>query len=124
MKPIIPPKYDIGFYVTNCTPQLLEALEPWCSRIHVNLTDSDIDAYIYKEQQNTIINLNERINTNEISEIDVYIDGMKFQQNEFNLIMQLPMIIQDSGEVGDFQIGNLRLKINTINEYQNDLIKL
>lgn len=124
MKPIIPPKYDIGFYVTNCTPQLLEALEPWCSRIHVDLTQSDVDAYIYKEQQNTIINLNERINTNEISEIDVYIDGMKFQQNEFNLIMQLPMIIQDSGEVGDFQIGNLRLKINTINEYQNKLIFL
>jgi glycosyltransferase involved in cell wall biosynthesis len=124
MKPIVPPKYDIGFNIINCTPQLLEALEPWCSRINVDLSDSDIDAYIYKEQPNTIIDLSTRINTGKDCEIQVQIDGNKFNQNEFNLMTQLPLIIQDSGSVGEFQIGNLHLKINKMNEYQNKLIFL
>ena len=47
---------------------------------------------------------------------------MRFQQNEFNLMTQLSMIIQDSGEVGEFEIGNLKLIINKMTEYQNDLI--
>ncbi len=34
MKPIVPPKYDIGFIVKNCNLQLLELLEPWCSTLY------------------------------------------------------------------------------------------
>ena len=62
MKPIIPPKYDIGFIVSNCGLPHLEALEPWCSTIYIkdimNLIASE---YIKKEQTNTKFKLQERI---------------------------------------------------------------
>jgi glycosyltransferase involved in cell wall biosynthesis len=124
MKPIVPPKYDIGFKITNCSIELLEALEPWCSRIEVDLPEEIIDRYISIEQPNTQFDLHKKINTGESSEIVVKIDGMSFQQNEFNLLMQLSQIIQDSGSVGEFQIGNLYLNINKMNEYQTELVKL
>ena len=34
MKPIIPPKYDIGIILDNNNMELLHALEPWCSNIY------------------------------------------------------------------------------------------
>lgn len=122
MKPIVPPKYDIGFKITNCSIELLEALEPWCSRMEIDLSEDMINHYVSIEQSNTKFDLHKKINTGKSSEIVIEIDGMRFQQNEFNLMTQLSMIIQDSGEVGEFEIGNLKLIINKMTEYQNDLI--
>lgn len=122
MKPIVPPKYDIGFKITNCSIELLEALEPWCSRMEIDLSEDMINHYVSIEQSNTKFDLHKKINTGKSSEIVIEIDGMRFQQNEFNLMTQLSMIIQDSGEVGEFEIGNLKLIINNMTEYQNDLI--
>ncbi|MAH44046.1 hypothetical protein CL614_10090, partial [archaeon] len=51
--PIIPPKYDICFVVDKCTLEILEALEPWCSKIYVEEPDLNIIDYISKEQKNT-----------------------------------------------------------------------
>jgi glycosyltransferase involved in cell wall biosynthesis len=122
MKPIVPPKYDIEFKITNCSIELLEALEPWCSRMEIDLSEDMINHYVSIEQSNTKFDLHKKINTGKSSEIVIEIDGMRFQQNEFNLMTQLSMIIQDSGEVGEFEIGNLKLIINKMTEYQNDLI--
>jgi hypothetical protein len=63
MKPIVPPKYDIGFKINGGNSQLLEALEPWCSTI-LNLDDEMqviTTHYLDKEQKNTIINLSKKI---------------------------------------------------------------
>ena len=98
MKPIVPPKYDIGFKITNCSIELLEALEPWCSRMEIDLSEDMINHYVSIEQSNTKFDLHKKINTGKSSEIVIEIDGMRFQQNEFNLMTQLSMIIQDSGE--------------------------
>ena len=51
MKPIIPPKYDVGFVVSNCSHTLLYELEPWCSTIY---TDWGTKTYIETEQENTM----------------------------------------------------------------------
>ena len=53
MKPIVPPKYDVGIRINNCSDQLLEVLEPWCNVIY---TDADIDRYISSEQEKTNFN--------------------------------------------------------------------
>ena len=46
--PIISPKYNIGFILKNCTLQLLEVLEPWCSTVYIN--DANGNQYTsYKE---------------------------------------------------------------------------
>lgn len=129
MKPIIPPKYDIGFEITKCNYKLLEILEPWCSDV---LMDDEmhilISYYLDKEQKNTSIDLSKKIKSAPIqtlkNEIIVKIDGSTFNNEDFNIIQTLPDIIKDSGEIGKFQIGNLIVEIKTMNEYQNSLIKL
>lgn len=55
-------------------------------------------------------------------DVIVEIDGNKFTQEDFHIIQQLSAIIQDSGEVGEFELGNLKIKINSLKEYQNELI--
>ena len=129
MKPIIPPKYDIGFQVKGCNSQLLELLEPWCNTVYIDEGNIPtlIKNYIENEQPNTIIDLNERVlpfNSEVSNEIIVKIDASKFIQQDFQIIQQLPQIIKDSGEIGNFELGNLEVSINGTIEYQNDLISL
>lgn len=129
MKPIVPPKYDIGIKVVNCNSQLLEILEPWCSTI---LIDDEIQVltthYLDKEQHNTKIDLSKRIKTIpfDILENDIIIevDGKTFTQEDFQILQQLNEIIKDSGEIGEFILGNLTITIQNMNEYQTSLIHI
>ena len=57
-------------------------------------------------------------------DIIVEVDGNKFTQEDFQYIMQLNEIVKDNGDIGEFELGNLKIKINSLNEYQNDLIKI
>ncbi len=128
MKPIIPPKYDIGFIVKKCNSNLLEALEPWCNTIYIK-DDMQVltTHYLDKEQPNTSFNLNERIkpfDNKKNNEILVTIDGNKFTQQDFEHIQQLPEILKDSGEIGSFELGNLHIDIIQINTYEKKLIKI
>ena len=124
MKPIVPPKYNIGFILKNSTLQLLETLEPWCSTIY---TDGDYITYQKQESLKTSFDLQNRVRILEsakTNEILVTIDGTSFNQQDFQIPNQLPEIIQNSGEIGEFKLGNLKIKINSLNEYQKDLIKI
>jgi len=129
MKPIVPPKYNIGFIIKNCNNELISALEPWCSNIYVDEGNvpTIIKNYMDLEQPNTSFDLNERVkpyDNEKNNEILVEIDGTSFTQQDFQIIQQLPEIIQDSGELGEFKLGNLKITINSLEEYQNDLIKI
>ena len=123
MKPTIPPKYSISIEVTNPQPQLLELLEPWCDLISVNLPQELIESYVSKEQPNTTINLRGKINVNKESEIKIRVNGNLFNQQDYQMIQQIPQIIQQSGTLGEFKLGNLELVIQGMTEYQNNLIK-
>ena len=126
MKPIVPPKYDIGFVIKNCNLNLLEALEPWCTTCYIDGEWVVVKEYSLKEQQNTLYTLEDKIlpyGNSKINEILVEIDGSTFNQQDYSVIQQLSSIIQSSGEVGRFQIGNLILEIIQMNEYQSTLIK-
>jgi glycosyltransferase involved in cell wall biosynthesis len=122
--PIILPKYNIGFVIKNCSTQLLEILEPWCSVIY---TDCDYKEYINKEQSNTTFDLLERIkpyDNEKNTEILISFDGSELNQQNFQLLQQFPDIIKDSGEIGSFELDIFTIDIIQINEYQNDLIYL
>lgn len=124
MDPIVSPKYDIGFIVKNCNPQLLEVLELWCSTIYV---DCSYDDYVKKEQPNTSFDLLERIkpyDNEKQNEILISFDGAQLNQQNFQLLQQLPEIIQESGEIGKFELDIFIIDIIHINEYQNTLIKI
>ena len=122
MKPIVPPKYDIGFIIKNCSIQLLETLEPWCNTTY---TDCDYITYQKQESLKTSFDLQDRVRILEsakTNEILVTIDGTSFNQQDFKIIQQLSEIIQDSGEIGEFKLGNLSIKILELNTYENNLI--
>ena len=129
MKPIIPPKYDIGFIIKNGSMQLLEALEPWCSTVYINdANGNQYTQYVEKEQPNTTIDLLERIkpyDNEKNNEILVTIDGNKFTQQDFRYIQQLPEILADSGEPGFHgELGNIIVEIfEVMNTYEKKLIK-
>tara|TARA_R110000803_G_scaffold210763_1_gene283627 strand:- start:951 stop:2117 length:1167 start_codon:yes stop_codon:yes gene_type:complete len=128
MKPIVPPKYDIGFVVKTCNASLLHALEPWCSNIYIedDMQVLTVD-YFEKEKNNTLYDLSERIkpyDNEKNNEILVRLDAASFNQDDFTIIQQLPEIIKDSGTIGTFQLGNLFVDILQMNEYQSKLIKI
>ena len=127
MKPVIPPKYNIGLIVNNCNESLLHALEPWCDIIYTDQGNIPtlIKDYIKKEQPNTIIDLNQRVlpfDNEKNCEILIDIDGTTFAQEDYKILMKLPEIIKDSGSIGKFELNNLKVKIIHMNEYQNELI--
>jgi len=122
MKPIIPPKYDIGIILNGVN--LLEPLEPWCSTIYVK---GDYSEYIIKEQPNTLYDLKERIkpfDNEKNNEILIEVDQGTFNQQDFQIIQQLPQIIQQQGQPGKFRLGNIVIEIVQMNEYQNNLINI
>ena len=124
MKPIVPPKYDIGFILKNCTLKHLEILEPWCSTIYTN---NDRLNYINSEQPNTSFNLEERVkpfDNEKNNEILIEIDGHTFGNEDFNYIQLMSEILQDSSEIGRFELGNLTIEVVQLNTYENNLIKL
>ena len=57
-------------------------------------------------------------------DIIVEVDGDVFNQDDFNIVQQLNNIIKDNGEIGVFELGNLKITINSMDEYQNNLIKI
>lgn len=124
--PIINPKYDIGIILDNNNKDLLYALEPWCSNIYCGVGIDLRQNYITNEQPNTSFNLSERVlpfNNEKNNEIIITI-GSTFTQQDFQLIQQLPAIIKDSGEIGEFELGNLKIEIFKIENYINELVNL
>ena len=127
MKPIIPPKYNIGLIIKNCNDSLLHALEPWGNTLYIDEGNipSMIDNYITLESPNTGYDLYSRLrpyDNEKNCEILVEIDGQHFTQNDFNNIQRLTQIIQNSGQIGEFKLGNIKVSIIQMNEYQNELI--
>jgi len=125
MKPIVPPKYDIGLVVKNCNYDLLYELEPWCSTIYV---DTFAEGYIEQEQPNTMFDLTKRIysiDAEKTNDIEVRFDATKFTPEQFNLLAQLPEILSNDDEldVGRFDLGIFEITINNLKTYEEELIK-
>ena len=122
MKPIVPHKYDIGIIFKNKDINLFSHLEPWCNTIYVDT--GLLQDYIQVEQENTTINLHDRIkpiDNEKNNEILVTINE-KFEQHDFQYIQQLSEILANSGEKGEFELGNLKIEIFQLNTYEKDLI--
>lgn len=103
-------------------------LKKWGSWIKNNEYHHPILSPVYNKQ--LVIN-NSNSNLEQLKDwfnggedIIVEIDGNTFTQQDFVIIQQLNDIIKDSGSIGEFELGNVRIKINSLKEYQNTLIKI
>ncbi len=103
-------------------------LQKWGSWIKNDEWGHPILSPVYKKCVN-IINSNSQLQEvlqpwfNGGRDIIVDIDGNNFTQQDFYLIQNLNDIVKDSGEIGQFELGNLKITINNITDYSKDLIK-
>jgi glycosyltransferase involved in cell wall biosynthesis len=139
LKPIIPPKYDIGFIIKNPNLQLIEVLEPWCSTVYCRecmIKGSTAAGRVvdYIEQENTSFNLHDKFKLEEddpVNDIIIEIDGNSFTQQDFSYIQKFAEIIANDNQlVGSdglsgpeqFELGNLSISIYKLNTYEKELI--
>jgi len=127
--PILVPKYDIGYVVSNCNLELLSVLELWCDTIYI---EDDMQVltthYLDSEQKNTKFNLNKKIKVIghhlQTNNILIKFDGRQLNKYNYQLLQQLPEIIADSGEIGEFELDIFKITIKDLTQYQDKLITL
>jgi len=137
LKPIIPPKYDIGFIINNSNLQLIEALEPWCSTVYCDEQFVIGRVSDYVENEITSFDLYEKFkpyDNKKQNGILIEIDGTRFNNEDFRHIQNFSKIIASDESLQDelihfsddpeFELGNLKVTINSLKTYENDLIKL
>ena len=135
LKPIIPPKYNIGFILNGNNFNLLNVLEPWCSTIYAD--PYMIQDYIQAEQPNTSFNLHDRVkplDNEKNNEIIVEINGNNFTQQDFAYIQNFAEIIANDDNLKDelihfsddpeFELGNLKVTISSLKTYEKELINI
>ena len=129
LKPIIPPKYDIGFVIENLNNyELLYQLEPWCSNIYGDLPKYMREQFINGEQLDTSFELNERVkkyHDEKSNDILIEFDANKFTQKHMNYITNISEILanDDDLDVGEFELDIFKFTINDTKTYEKDLIK-
>ena len=128
LKPVIPPKYDIGFIVKNCDNNMLNELEPWCSDMYgdwVGHKGFGVNKYIEEEQPNTQFDLSKKlhsIHTEATNDVVVRFDAQKLTPQNFQIIVKMSELLKDSGEVGNMEYDIFEFEIKSLNTYEKDLI--
>ena len=128
MKPIVPPKYNVGFVVENCTSQMLEMLEPWCDNIYgdwVGHKGYGINKYI--DEERTSFDLKKRIHSDHMNPSDkvvVRFDCDKLDNEQFQIVQNLSEILQDSGEIGVSEVGIFNIEIRSLQSSEKELVRL
>ena len=124
MKPIVPKKYSVGFVIRNANENLVAALEPWCTKLY---SDVNYDRYISGEQPNTKFNLRDKLkklSDPKHESVLIEFDGTDFKNEDFNFLSQLSEVIEETNEIGTFEFGIFKIKINSLDSEENKLIIL
>lgn len=111
------PKYDIGFIVSNGNKVIMQYLEPHCSTLYIDYKKGELEAYI--AEQHSAYNMTDRIKpfrADKVNDILVSFDANKLTQHSVNVLMQLPLIIQDTNDTGTFEYDIFTIQINKLNE--------
>ena len=130
MMPIVPPKYDVGFVVKNCDNQMLRELEPWCSDMYgdwVGHKGFGVNKYIEEEQPNTQFDLSKKLHslyTEPDNDVVIRFDASKLNQSNFQILVNLSEILQQSGEVGEMELEIFEFYINKLDTYEKELINV
>ena len=115
-------------WLQTTTTNMKRFIKKWGTVVQHDPLMKPIISPVYKKSIN-IINSNPKLEealepwSNGGKDIIVEVNGNTFNQQDFQIIQKLNDIIKDSGEIGEFELGNLKIKINSLKEYQNELIK-
>jgi glycosyltransferase involved in cell wall biosynthesis len=125
MMPKVCKRYDVGYVIHNSNPQIINFIEPWSDTIYVDTSNSTISNYIKEEQKISHFNIEKRIksiNDEKTNNIIIEFDARKFNQEHCKFIADLMSIIEDSGEIGQFEYDIFNITINSIESYEHKLI--
>ena len=128
MKPVIPPKYDVGFVVENCNTNMLKELEPWCSDIYgdwLGHKGYGLNKYIEEEQKDTQFDISKKIHSDRVkpkNDVVLQFDANKLTSQNFQLLVNLSDMLQDSGEVGEMEYDIFKFYIKSLDTYEKELI--
>ena len=104
---------------------MLKELEPWCSTIYIEYTGV-IESYIKEEQKNTEFNLKDRIKHYHRSKLNndiiIEFDCKKLNANNFQVIVDLSQMLEDSAMIGDMEYDIYNFKIKSLETYEKELI--
>ena len=125
LKPIIPPKYDIGCIMYSGRDDILYEIEPWCSTVYVDTPL--IMNYIEEEQKETMFDLKKRVTSlmdNPTNDIVIEFNARDLNQEQFGYLTQLSEILANDEQltIGEFELGIFKVKINKIKTYEKNLI--
>jgi GT2 family glycosyltransferase len=122
--PIIPHKYNVRFDIENCTPDVFQFLEPWCTNINVDLPSNIIDEYIDVEQPNTQIDLNDKINnSNSNNDVVVKFNASGITNESVNFIVKLAEIFDANElEVGNYDFHPFSIEVKKVKHYEQNLV--
>lgn len=128
--PLIKNKYDVAFVVKDCDYRALMAYEPFCDAIYIrDEYDQITRQYIESEQRNTMYDMSTRVyaynpytSTQIQNDIVVEFAYSELDQESSYVLTHLSDVITDSGEVGQFEIGNIKITINKLETYQHNLV--
>ena len=83
------------------------------------------ESRLYKglNKEKKVMYIENEIPKEKINRILIHIDGEKFMKEDYQNILDLSQIITESGEIGEFELGNLRVEIKDLTTFEHDLVK-
>lgn len=125
--PIVPPRYNIGYIITNSDKRVLDYYEPWCDSLFVEKEISlAVSEYINTEKKKTSYDLLSKIGFIGLDEpkndVLVQFDATKVTQQSVQILQQLPQILEESGEPGEFELDIFKIKIQKLENRVTELI--
>lgn len=124
MMPKVCKRYDVGYIIHNTTPQILNFIEPWSDTVYVDIPSDYIKRYISEEQKISHFNIQNRVKSitdKKTNNVLIEFDARKFTQEHTNFISELMFVIQDSGEIGQFEYDIFKFTIKSMESYENKL---
>jgi len=116
-------------WLQTTTTNMKKFIKKWGTPVQHDAFMKPIISPVYKKGVN-IINSNPQLQEalepwfNGGKDIIVGVDGNKFNNEDYRHIQNMNDIIKGSGEIGTFELGNLKITINNIIDYSKDLIKV
>ncbi len=137
--PILSPVYDKTIVINNDNHDILKKIEPLFNRIYLysehreacnSYLQSETEFYSSEPSQpldNKLFMKFYFYTNNTIyfdGDIVVYLNGNNFDNNDMYTIINLNDIIAETNELGQFEVGNLKINIKSLKDRSSELINI
>jgi glycosyltransferase involved in cell wall biosynthesis len=136
--PIISPVYHKTLVIDGTTTlNHIEFLEPFFNKILINEKNKNV-VWEFLQSENLLNCVEPKVECNldfkfnyyddndaflfDDTSVVVFLDTQKITNDDVNVITNLNDIVKETNDIGEFEIGNLKVHIKDLKEYQNELI--